>query len=217
MIWNLYLAHITGDFILQTEWMVRNRDKFWVLTLHASTHLMLMLVLIGKARSEYWTLLSMIAVIHLVQDAVKVHLTSRHPEWTVGAFILDQVLHVVIIWIFFSVFQIGGGTIITTQQTILVVIGISFVFVTYFWVVAEKVVNHSNTEFIQYVDQTKYSRSLMRIGLVSAYLLFRTWYAPGLALLLPNPYSSSRFSQRALVTDLVVSVVVMIFLFWTLG
>ena len=68
MFWNLLLAHLIGDFLLQTEWMVRNRDKFWVLTLHASTHLMLMLVLIGKARSEYWPLLSLIAVIHLVQD-----------------------------------------------------------------------------------------------------------------------------------------------------
>ena len=65
MFWTLLLAHFIGDYFLQTDWMVRNRDKFWVLTLHASIHLGVMLLLIGVSRSEYWPLISLLALIHM--------------------------------------------------------------------------------------------------------------------------------------------------------
>ena len=69
MFWNLLLAHFIGDFLLQTDWMAQNRDRFWVLTLHVSIHIGAMLLLIGDARSEYWLLIILIALIHFGQDA----------------------------------------------------------------------------------------------------------------------------------------------------
>ena len=103
MFWNLLLAHLTGDFLLQSDWMVENRDKFWVLTLHSSIHLGLMLLLVGDARPVYWPVIILIALIHLGQDALKVYFLRKDPGLSKGAFILDQLLHIFIIWIFVSV------------------------------------------------------------------------------------------------------------------
>ncbi|MCK4899676.1 MAG: DUF3307 domain-containing protein, partial [Anaerolineales bacterium] len=69
MFWNLLLAHFISDFLLQTDWMVRNRDKFWVLTLHASIHFGMMFLLVGESRSAYWPTIALLALIHMGQDA----------------------------------------------------------------------------------------------------------------------------------------------------
>jgi hypothetical protein len=217
MFWNLLLAHFIGDFLLQTDWMVRNRDRFWVLTLHVSIHLGAMLLLIGDARSEYWVLILLIALIHFGQDALKIFLVRKLPAWSVPAFILDQILHYSIIWAFVWFYSTGTGNLALAQKTNWVLFGISYIFVTFVWFITEKVIYQRNPDHIVRINETKYSRMLARSGMVSVFLLMRAWVFPGLAIVLPNPYSSTEYRQQFLLTDLGVSTFAFEFLFWALG
>ncbi len=217
MFWNLLLAHLIGDFLLQTEWMVQNRKKFWVLTLHVSIHLGLMLLLIGESRTEYWSLITLLALIHMGQDSLKITLVQKKPGWSVAAFILDQILHLVIIGVFTWGFKMGGETLFMSQKTFWVMIAIAFLFVTYVWYISERVFYRSKPDYVLNINDTKFSRMITRAGLVSAFLLVRSWAFPSLAMVLTNPYTSSKYRQRASLTDVSVSVFAMIFLFWALG
>lgn len=217
MFWNLLLAHFTADFLLQTDWMVRNRDKFWVSILHGSTHFGMMLLLIGQARAEYWLIVFVIALIHTSQDAIKITLVRKHPDWTVPAFVLDQILHFGFIWVSIWGFQLESGTIAITQKTAWVMVAISYLFVTYVWFASERIFNLSKPDYVLNINETKYSRMLTRVGLVSIFQFVRSWVLPGLAVVLTNPYSSSKYRQRFLLTDIGISFFAMIFLVWALG
>ena len=216
MFWNLLLAHFAGDFLLQSDWMVKNRDKFWVLTLHSSIHLGLMLLITGASRSEFWPVIGLIALIHLGQDALKVFLVRKDPGLLKAAFILDQLLHILLLWIFVSGFQMDKGNIIT-QQPALLMIAIAYLAATFVWYITEKTLFSTDREYVQHIDETKFSRMISRAGLVSIYLIVQTWAFPGLAGILINPYDSTKYRQRAILTDIVVSLVGMAFLFWALG
>lgn len=217
MFWTLLLAHFIGDYFLQTDWMVRNRDKFWVLTLHASIHLGVMLLLIGVSRSEYWPLISLLALIHMGQDALKIVLVQKRPDWSVMAYILDQILHYIFIWVFIWVFQMGAGTITMAQKPAWVMIAISYLLVTYVWFVSERALNLSNSDYVLKLNDTKFSRMVTRAGMVSLFLFIRAWVFPGLAMVFPSPYSSTEYRHRFLLTDVGVSIFGIIFLLWALG
>ena len=217
MFWNLLLAHITGDFLLQTDWMVKNRGRFWVLTLHSSTHFVLMLLLVGKTRNEIWYLIALIALIHMAQDAMKYFLVRKKPKWSRPAFVIDQTLHCLILWIVSSRLQMGLGLNNLVQTPTWVIVAIGYLIVTYVWFFSERTFNQSNLEYINQLTRTKYSRMVTRAGLISIFLLVRNWTLPGLAMVLPNTATSSKYRQRALLIDLAVSIVVMVFLSWALG
>ena len=217
MFWNLLLAHLTGDFLFQTEWMVKNRNKFWVLTLHVSIHLGLMLLLIGDSRSEYWPLITLLALIHMGQDSLKVTLVQKMPGRSFAAFVLDQILNVLIIGIFIWLFIMGVGKHFMYQKTVWVMIATAFLFVTYVWFISERVFSSSKPDYVLNINDTKFSRMITRAGLVSAFLLVRAWAFPSMAMVLSNPYTPSKYRQRSLLTDVSVSIIAMIFLFWALG
>ena len=211
------MAHLTGDFLLQSDWMVKNRGKFWVLTLHSSIHLGLMLLLVGDARSVYWPVIGLITLIHLGQDALKVYLVRKKPGLSRPAFILDQLLHIFILWIFITGFQLGSGRMQMTQQPAWLMISIAYLAVTFVWFIAERTFFSADLDYVQHINDTKHSRMLTRGVLVSIFLVVRTWVLPGMAMVLPNPYRSSEYRQRALLTDSAVSLVGIVFLFWALG
>jgi len=216
MVWNLLLAHFLGDFVLQTDWMVRRRSNPWVLTLHASIHFLLMFMLVDQPRLVIWPYLLLIALIHLGQDGLKNYLTNKRPDWIVIAFIIDQALHFAAIWAVVWRFQMDSGLFSVQEKPVLVIVAITYLIVTYVWFISERVFNLSNTDYLQIINTTKFPRMLTRVGLISLFLLVRTQTINGLAIVFSNPYPSSKFRQRALLTDISVSLLAMIFLFWAL-
>ncbi len=52
MFWNLFLAHLLGDYPLQPMWLVRSKSQIWGLVLHGSIHLLTLLLLAGPFRGE---------------------------------------------------------------------------------------------------------------------------------------------------------------------
>jgi hypothetical protein len=130
MVWYLLLAHFLGDFVLQTDWMVRNRDKLWVLTLHGVIHFVLMFLLAGQPRSVIWPYLLLIALIHISQDRIKNNLTNKRPDWIGAAFIIDQVLHYAAIWAIAGWLQRLVGSFSLPEKPIWVMVVIVYLFVT---------------------------------------------------------------------------------------
>lgn len=216
MFWTFLLAHFSGDFLLQPDWMVRKRDNIWVLSLHASIHFVVMFLLVGASRGTYWPHIALLALVHFTQDALKIYLVRKRPGWTVPAFIVDQLVHYSFLWVFVTWMQRLGLTP-GIQRPAWVIMALVYLFVTYVWFISERVLNISNGEYLRDINQTKFSRMLSRAGMVSLYLLIWSWVAPGLAMAFHNPYGASRFSRRALVTDLIVSGGAVLFLFWGIG
>ncbi|MDF1577312.1 MAG: DUF3307 domain-containing protein [Desulfurivibrionaceae bacterium] len=79
-------AHLLGDFVLQTGWMVARKKKFPVLFLHAAIVTLVSALLLG---GWHWPILSAIFFLHLTIDAIKVNLTDD--SWP--PFIIDQCAH----------------------------------------------------------------------------------------------------------------------------
>lgn len=90
----LFLAHVLGDFVFQTDKWVRNKTekkhKSISLYLHIAIHALAILVLLNFDLS-YWKVLLVIIPSHLIIDIIKTHLESSIAKKAL--FWLDQLAH----------------------------------------------------------------------------------------------------------------------------
>ena len=105
-----FLAHIIGDFFLQPDAWVKDKEhkKFRsiFLYLHAVIHFVLLLLLTGnilfwKAENLFWKQILLITLLHLVIDGFK--LQFQKPGTKRKWFFIDQLLHIIsiiAIWAF---------------------------------------------------------------------------------------------------------------------
>jgi hypothetical protein len=217
MFWYLLLAHFLGDFVLQTDRMVRMRDKLWFSSLHAGIHFLLMFLLAGSNRMLVWPYLLLLALLHFVQDRIKNSIVNRRPDWLRVSFVIDQFLHYLtiggVVWLLQDVI----GLFPKTEKPVWAIVVIAYILVTYVWFITERLFNLSNSDFLEEINATKYSRMLVRGGLVSLFLVIQAWTTSGLAMVFSNPYAQTKFRRRALLTDMSVSLFAIIFLAWALS
>jgi len=86
----LLLGHVLADFVFQTNWIVSNKRNPMVLALHAGIVFLCTIVALGGNLQ----LALIIAVVHLVIDAVKVYTPSTDTLW---AYLADQAAHLLTI------------------------------------------------------------------------------------------------------------------------
>jgi Protein of unknown function (DUF3307) len=217
MFYLLILSHFLGDFPLQPNWMARRKSEFWVLSLHVSIHFVLMFLLVGKIRYIIWPQLLLLVLVHMGQDRLKISLTKLWPALRVHFFFIDQFLHYfallgLVIWL-----QIINPNLIKTQPQFWVVLAIAYLVVTFTWYIIEQVIYQADNEYLKYIQKTKISRMLARGGLVSLFIFLRSAVLPNLAFVLSPPYPPSKYRKRALLSDLSISLFVIIFLFVSPG
>jgi hypothetical protein len=217
MFYLLILSHFLGDFPLQPNWIVRRKSNFWVLSLHGSIHFVLMFLLVGKIRLLIWPQLLLLALVHMGQDRLKISLTKFWPALRVHFFFIDQFLHYFAIWGLVMWLQTTNSNLIKTQPQFWVVIAIAYLVITYTWYIIELVIYQADKEYLKYIQKTKISRMLARGGLVSLFIFLRSAVLPNLAFVLSPPYPPSKFRKRALLSDLSISLFVIIFLFVSHG
>lgn len=90
----LLLAHLIGDFPLQTPWVFAWKKRgIGGLFIHILLHVGVAFVLVQDG-GRFWRLWLILGTAHFVVDWFKLHLAFR-PAWV--GFLLDQVVHVTIL------------------------------------------------------------------------------------------------------------------------
>jgi len=83
-------AHLLGDFIFQTRWMIDRKRQFGVLVLHVVVVTSLSYLLLGTL---HWTILLVILQTHFIMDAIKVYALSD----SLVPFLADQFVHLAVL------------------------------------------------------------------------------------------------------------------------
>ena len=171
MFFTLVLAHFLGDYLFQPNWMASRKNKFWVLILHVSIHLLLMVLLVGSVRFQVWPQLLMLMFVHLFLDWLKISLTNNWRSQRVPLYFMDQTIHLFTIWGTVIVTRIMNPELKLNQTQPWVIIAIAYLVVTYVWFISERVIYQSDKEYLINIDETKFPRMLARAGMVSLFFL----------------------------------------------
>ena len=93
----LLLAHIIADFFLQTKWMVEGKEdggkrSMRMLTMHSIIHSLMAYLIVGDW--ALWYIAIVIFVTHFIIDWCKIQFRGN----SVSAFLIDQLSHVVVLF-----------------------------------------------------------------------------------------------------------------------
>jgi len=100
--WSLLLAHVIGDFPLQTDAIFRLKTKYsWGVLPHVFIcSIMNVLVLIPYLTDiRIWIAIVALAVIHIILDRTKISVSEKIARDSFFQFFIDQVLHVFSVWL----------------------------------------------------------------------------------------------------------------------
>jgi hypothetical protein len=130
VILKLLLAHLIGDFFLQPQKWVKDKEKkklksLW-LYVHISIHIALMFLLLWDL--QYTLLILSIGFIHLLVDALKIILQQKNNKRFL--FFLDQLLHFVTIFILVHLFLDSNFDFNISLNNHLLLLVICIVFLT---------------------------------------------------------------------------------------
>ena len=211
MFWNLFLAHLLGDYPLQPMWLVRSKSQMWGLVLHASIHLLTLLLLVGSFRTEIWPQILALAIFHFFVDVVKYRTTDGHPEWTVSSYFIDQAVHItsiIVVAAWINTIVPGAGAAFNTALLIYIS---GYILVTHVWFVTEKTISYAELEYNEEVQATLWPRMISRATFLTVLLAVGA-FGIGIAAALHLPYTRDTQWRRALITDVVVVVVGAVFI-----
>jgi hypothetical protein len=157
MLWWLLLAHFVADYPLQTNWIIKNKQRLSVLGLHALIHLGCMagVILLHPVQQNsfghLWPYLLLITAVHFLVDYGKGRLWAVRPNWVVWPYLIDQVLHIITIVMVCYAMRPVLGDLALFEPSALPIILTAFVFATYVWGITEKVFalpNYNRQQFI---------------------------------------------------------------------
>ena len=105
LLFKLLIAHIIGDFFLQPQKWVHEKEKKKLkspkLYLHIAIHFILLFVILWDA--SLWLPIVIIGVSHFIIDAIKLIVQKKNTKRII--FFIDQLLHVIVILIVFYIFS----------------------------------------------------------------------------------------------------------------
>ncbi|MBX3009970.1 MAG: DUF3307 domain-containing protein [Caldilineaceae bacterium] len=216
MFWTLLLSHLMADYPLQTDAMVQAKKHLPGLLFHVTVHLVTMLViLLGLVRLEWRTaLFAVVAVtgLHFAIDVWKNVLAKRKPQWVIGGYLQDQLLHLASLWLVATWFAPGAAFALPASW---VIYASGYILVTHAWFVTERVLTYRNKARQTLVSLQLWPRMVSRALLLTLLLLgWHQWGPAGLAsaALFSWPYGRSVERQRLLLIDLAVAVAVLLFI-----
>lgn len=220
MFWTLTLAHLIGDYPLQTDRLVRAKRHWWGLTIHVAIHLAVMLLLTGRDSLSVWPQLLALAAVHFAIDALKNYEARRWPNLVVTSYTADQILHFLsIILVAIWIESVHG---LSRDQDWLIYAA-AYLGATHVWFITERVVAYRQPRYQAEVETHRWLRILARGLTLSVYLLLGQLILAPEALLaafaltvqLPSPYRCTQFRRRMLVQDLLgpLFLAMLVFLF----
>lgn len=212
MFWWLYLAHLLSDYPFQPTWMVINKTRWTVLLLHSGVHLLTSFILIGQARILVWPYLILLALIHFTIDVGKNAINRKRSDWIILPYFIDQGLHAIsIFFVGLLVYQQVDPAVLP-GKSLGVILSIAYLLVTYVWYITERVISSKQPEYRQEVIELAWTRMFIRTGFLTALLAVSVMvYQLGLTMIFRNPYSFAKTGIRALLTDISVAVICLLF------
>jgi len=86
-----------ADFVLQPYVLVRLKRRPVGLAAHAGVHALLMMILAAPILPRWWVIIPLVAGMHYWVDAMKVGHGPESGPWALGAFLLDQGVHMALL------------------------------------------------------------------------------------------------------------------------
>ena len=197
----LILAHLLGDFLLQpNSWVAdkeRKKASSFYLYLHILIHFILAFLFLGDF--NLWWIAAIVAVTHYIIDAVKLHLQNSKTKRT--WFFVDQALHFLVI-ILLSVFYFPyfRWEDLLNQENMKIVTALVFLTVpssifikTIISIWTPISIDHSKLQTESLVNAGKYIGILERL-LVFVFILVNHWEGVGFMIAAKSVF---RFSDLA--------------------
>jgi hypothetical protein len=97
MFYRLILAHLIGDFVLQTRWLVLRKRTPSGLAVHVGIVGLAMLPVTWDRLANWWPWLLVILVVHAAADWAKIQLEPHLHLPPIVPFLVDQAVHVLTI------------------------------------------------------------------------------------------------------------------------
>jgi hypothetical protein len=213
MFWRLLLAHLLGDYPLQSEWLIENKRRFWGLSLHIAIHLAVMVLVVGVASIEAWPKLLVLALFHFILDLTKSRLFSRWPKMEALQYVVDQILHILAIFLVAGWIESDLDPTLLPVNNLWPIYAIGYLLVTYVWYISERLFTARDDKYQEELEQHFWSRMVTR-GLLLTFFLFAGQsleIAIG-AMAIRLPYMAGPYRRRALLVDISVSLVMAIFI-----
>ena len=126
----LILAHLIGDFILQPKKWVKEKEKKKLKSLklyfHIAIHFLLLFLIVWDL--SFWPLLVTIGLSHFVIDAIKLVFQNKKTRrrW----FFIDQLLHIVSIFIAYYIFTNANFSIASIDKENVLLLATCLLFLT---------------------------------------------------------------------------------------
>jgi hypothetical protein len=210
--WIMCLAHLLGDYPLQTDRLAAAKKTWSGLSVHVAIHLALLVILVGDAIKVLWPYLLTLASIHFAIDAFKNRMNIVRPQSLVGFYLFDQFLHLlsligVALWAWMNGALVGlaDDYLLTKNWAIF---GCGLVFVTFMWGISERIFFHRQTDFVAEAIAQKWPRLVMRgtLYFLIVFVGLRTMAPPPvMAAAVVLPYVSGVYRCQALVSDMVIA------------
>lgn len=119
----ILLAHIIGDFFLQPQKWVKEKEikklKSPKLYLHIAIHITALLLILWDF--SLWPIVAIIGVSHFIIDATKLLIQKKKSKRTL--FFIDQLLHILILFIIYYIYterEFNFKSLLTEQNLLLV-------------------------------------------------------------------------------------------------
>jgi len=222
MTWHLFLAHFVADYPLQPGWMARNKRRPHILIAHISIHFLVMLLLAGEARRLVWPYLLALALAHMLIDIGKNTVQRLRPDWVIGPYVVDQMMHYVTIVLTGAWIGQAVGPVALPFSSQAAILAAAYLAGTYVWFISERIFAHADESYRHEVQAQLWPRMGARAAMLTV-MLWALFWSGGLSgnqasspFLLVSvaasvPYVSGKHRQRALLTDLTVSLILAIF------
>jgi hypothetical protein len=209
LFWYLSLAHWLGDYPLQSNWIAQRKTNFWVLLLHVTIHFTLLMAILYPASLIIWPYLLSLAAIHFVNDASKNWVKVHRPTWVTWPYLVDQLIHIASLVLVAMWINDNTGTLNVALPLPVAILASGLVLVTFFWTISEKVLWAGTGLMKKDSPLWPWQRLVLRAGFYVVILLGRQAFFPfALALSFWLPYASSPSGKRALLTDVMVSLII---------
>jgi hypothetical protein len=213
MFWHLFLAHLIGDYPLQSDWLVENKRSLWGLSLHVAIHLAVTLLILGVASAEAWPKVLLLIAVHFILDLVKSSSVGRWPKHDGLQYALDQVLHIASIFLVARWIEGDIEPALMPINTTWTIYAIGYLLVTYVWYITERLFTLADEGYQTQLDQQFWPRMITRAVMLTVFLFIgQSLEIAVMGMALKLPYRTGPHRKRILVVDVIVSLVITAFI-----